>query len=582
MKKIILINFIFILLTTSLLYPQDQLKHEKKIYISPQGRLYINKALPAYLRLSTSPDDNAPSYLLRSESTPQFTNPMYFDTEGYNTIRSPWKVDTLTKQPIMPRQDIIFEIYADSKPPITTVNLNDIKFFKKGDIYYTSKLKNLSFNSKDELSGVENIYISINKEPYKIYNNSLSFEKEGEYFIQYYAVDNVGNVENIKHIKFYIDTTAPRTQLKFEGDVYENIISGKSKIVLSASDNENGAGVKNIFYSINNKPYQTYKSPILTLNIPQGEYILKYYSEDNIGNKEKEQEIKFYIDKTPPIIVQDIIGKSFYANGIEYSSGKNQLKLTALDNKAGVKEIYYSINGSEYKRYDGVVNLSNLVGNLVIKAYAIDNVNNKTESIEKGSSTGIPYVDLTGPSIKYSFNGPFFMFKDTIYISSNTLIKLWAIDNEAGVNYIEYSINQKDFTKYTEPFKINNEGVHTLIINAYDNVENNSSEKVTLFVDNTGPEIYEKFSIPPIKEKQNGQKIVAVYPQHVILFLSGTDKNVGTEKILYTTYSEKNAFLPYANPIKGFRKNEYYKFIIKAFDKLGNQSTKEIEFYVEE
>ena len=42
---------------------QAPLQHEKKIYVSPEGKIYINKALPLYLRLSTSPDKQDKTYL---------------------------------------------------------------------------------------------------------------------------------------------------------------------------------------------------------------------------------------------------------------------------------------------------------------------------------------------------------------------------------------------------------------------------------------------------------------------------------------------------------------------------------------
>jgi hypothetical protein len=84
------------LLIPAFLQGQDQPKHEKKIYVSPEGKMYVNKALPLYLRIATSPDDNAKTWLLRSEETARYSNPMYLDTEGYNTFRSPSAVDTAT------------------------------------------------------------------------------------------------------------------------------------------------------------------------------------------------------------------------------------------------------------------------------------------------------------------------------------------------------------------------------------------------------------------------------------------------------------------------------------------------------
>ncbi len=74
------------------LLSQKMPEHEKKTYIAADGKLYIQKSLPVYLMLSTKPDDKANSVLLKSESSANYTNPMYFDAEGYNSIRSPWEV----------------------------------------------------------------------------------------------------------------------------------------------------------------------------------------------------------------------------------------------------------------------------------------------------------------------------------------------------------------------------------------------------------------------------------------------------------------------------------------------------------
>src|SRR6266542_1361370 len=77
--------------------------HEKKVYVSPDHRIYYNKSLPVYFFVSTSTDPAAPRYLIHSETTPKYANPMYFDTEGKNTLRSPSAVDTVTKKIVEPK-----------------------------------------------------------------------------------------------------------------------------------------------------------------------------------------------------------------------------------------------------------------------------------------------------------------------------------------------------------------------------------------------------------------------------------------------------------------------------------------------
>jgi hypothetical protein len=157
---------------------QEQIKVEKKIYISPEGRMYINKSLPVYLRITTSPDDNAKSYLLKSEVTKKYSNPMYLDTEGYNTVRSPSEVDTASKQIVYPLHDIIFEIYSDSRKPRTIVKLGKVKKYIHNNEVYLTANANISLSASDAMSGVQFTYFSIDGAAYLKYSKPIICEKE--------------------------------------------------------------------------------------------------------------------------------------------------------------------------------------------------------------------------------------------------------------------------------------------------------------------------------------------------------------------------------------------------------------------
>jgi hypothetical protein len=574
----------FIVLLAGLFIPvflqgQDQLKHERKIYVAPDGKMYINKSLPLYLRIAASPDENAETWLLHSEETSKYSNPMYLDTEGYNTFRSPSAVDTATKKVIYPLQDIIFEVYSDSRPPATSVDFGGSKTYSKGDKLYVNGMIDLTLKASDATSGVENIYYSIDKAPYTTYSAPLKLETEKEYVIKYYAVDNVGNVEQLHELIINIDKSNPKSGYEVSGDFYENVISGRSKIILK-SDDAAGIGADYIIYKLDDGQEKKYLSPILASYIGQGDHRITFYAVDKVNNTEKENTFEFYVDKTPPVIVQEILGKSFFSGGKEYSSGRSQLKLTTFDNKAGIKEVYYSLNAGEYQKYERPVYLSNVTGNLTVRAYAVDNVNNKTESVETGDKTSIPYVDLTGPSIKHNFSGPVFAFRDTIYISSKTKIMLTATDSESGLERIEYRVDDDSVRIFQNEFAVKKPGIHNVYITSYDNVENTSTSQFVLIVDNEGPEIFATFSINPTGKLTTKEKVLDVYPSHAVLFLSSTDGVVGFDQLYYSVNGTPEK--KYAGGISSFKTIGEYDIVIRADDKLGNETFKNIQFFVNE
>ena len=571
---------ILILLLPSIclwLKAQEPIRHEKKVYVSPEGKIYINKALPIYLRLSASPDKQDKSYLLKSETTPAYANPMYLDSEGFNTIRSPWAVDTVAKQTVYPKQDIVYELYADSKSPKTTIHYSTGETFAKdGNIYIKGEVT-ITLEAADEISGVENIYYALDGGSYNIYSTPVKLQQEGEYLIKYYAADHVGNAELPGEAHIILDFSAPQTICEINGDRFENIISGRSKIVLKAEDK--GMGVDKILFRIDSAAWQKYQLPLAGSTMEQGEHRISYYAVDLTGSREEEKTFAFYLDRTPPVMVQELVGKSFISGGKEYASGRNQIKLTTFDNKAGVKEVYYSINNTPYVRYEKPFYLSDIKGDLLLKAYALDNVNNRTESLEKGESFTVPYIDLSGPSIHHSFTGPTFIMQDTVFINAKTSIVLKATDSESGVSRIEYAVDGSEPVSYNKAFSLEKEGVHKIHVTGYDNVENTSHSEFAVVHDNNGPAISTQFSIRPRDAKISEGKILEVFPGHTVVFLSCTDEIVGYDAIYYSLNG--TAEKKYTAPIGNFTSGGNYNLKIRALDKLGNETRKEILFAVE-
>jgi hypothetical protein len=571
---------ILVLIISGMGFPlkaQEPLRHEKRVFVSPEGKVFINKSLPVYLRLSTSAGKQDKTYLLQSTLTPAYVNPMYLDVEGYNSLRTPWAVDTVTKEPVYPKQYIVYEVYADSKPPVTAIHYDSLRTFVKAGKTYVNQEVDINLKASDEISGVENIYYSVDGEPFRIFSLPLKLQQEREYSLKYYAADQVGNAESPHTVNIILDLSKPQSSVEISGDRFENILSGRSKIIIKAEDK--GIGVDKISYKMDDAGWQKYQLSLPASAMAQGEHKISYYAVDLTGKREEEKNFDFYVDKTPPVMVQELVGRSFIAGGKEYTSGKNQIKLTSFDNKAGVKEVFYSVNNAAYVKYEKPFYLSDVKGDLILKAYAVDNVGNKTESLEKGESLTIPYIDLSGPMVNHYFNGPSFVIRDTLIVSSKTKIFLKATDSESGVNRIDYTIDGAEPVLYSGPFSLEKEGIHTLNFTGYDNVENTGQSEFTVIVDNTGPAITSQYSIPSRQTKISGGKNIPVFPGHLVVFLSCTDETVGFDAMYYTLNEipEKR----YAGLIGNFLLTGDYTLKIRALDKLGNESGKEISFSIE-
>ena len=364
MKRLTLQLLLFFIFSCGL-KSQDAVMPEKKIYVSPEGKTYVNKSLPVYIRLSTTPDGSGKSVWLTGANEPSAASPVYFLQEGYNTIQHPWAVDTVTKAIVYPSQSVVFEVYADSKPPKTSIRYSTGKTFTKGNRVFVNGAVAVTLEASDELSGVESVYYSLDGRSGTIYSAPVELREEREYLLTYFAADHVGNTEKPKEVRIFPDLDAPQSSLEISGDRFENILSGRSKILLKAEDK--GMGVERIVYRIDGEAWTNYQLPVNAGILEQGEHTLNYCAVDLTGNREEEKTFTFGIDKTPPVMVQELVGKSFIAGGKEYASGKTQIKITTLDNKAGVKEVYYSINNAAFVRYEKPFYPAEIKGDLILR-----------------------------------------------------------------------------------------------------------------------------------------------------------------------------------------------------------------------
>jgi hypothetical protein len=552
---------------------QQQKPHEKGAYVDSLNRYYMQTSLPIYLYISHKPNDKSPTALSQTNDDQKKNEiePFYMDGDGVHHIRHFDAIDKKTQT---------FVVHADGKAPATKATFENCPVFTKGQtIYYGIGLKVPIFTT-DEMSGIEKTFYSINGEDYKDYAQTIDFNKEGQQVLKFYAVDHVGNAGNPVEHQFIVDLSAPATKHILKGLYLENRLAASSQITLEAGDNF--SGVAKTFFRFDDGPETLWLGGNLNFyGLKEGEHTLTYYSVDNVQNKEKEVVFEFFYDKSAPIIATDILGDRFIVNDQIYFSGRTKLKITTVDNKAGVQKVMFAVDDLDFKTYDEPFYLPGKPGIHIIRYFAEDSLANKSLDKDKISyqqylhRIGKVYVDLVGPSLGYKYIGNTMGSRDTTFINAETKIELNFADAESGPQKLNYAMDGVALEiPYKEPFNVAQEGFHKVEIIGYDNVNNRNIKTFSFIVDKSGPEIMSRFSVKPIAMKDG----LEVYPPFVVLFLAPVDNLTGIGKISYVLNSELEK--EYQKSISNFKKGELNTVKVKITDILSNQSESEIKFYI--
>ncbi|RKY01404.1 MAG: hypothetical protein DRP55_04325, partial [Spirochaetes bacterium] len=218
----------------------------------------------------------------------------------------------------------------------------------------------------------------------------FQLDEEGEYKIEYWAVDGWGHEEK-HHIETYVvDLHGPSIDISFDG-IYEVTptvryhISPLTSIVVSAYDE--GCGVDRIEYRIDDGGTIPYEGPF---TLPDGAHNLYVAAYDNLGN----MEVKHYLiqvgggEPTTSCHLNPSLPdgeNGWYLNPVTVT-------LEASDDASGVAKTFYRIDSGEWKEYTGAFEVGD--GKHVISYYSVDNAG----FVEKAKSININ-VDMYAPEI---------------------------------------------------------------------------------------------------------------------------------------------------------------------------------------
>ncbi|MBF0352621.1 MAG: PKD domain-containing protein [SAR324 cluster bacterium] len=552
------------------------LVHEKQVYVSESNNLFWPMEKNVWIRLATSPRDDAPSFLLGKiykksdeEEKDLLDKGIKMEIPGRQFVR--W-VNFLTKDETM------FRFVADGAPPISKANFLEAPRFSTETTTYYGKGLTTEVLSNDDLSGVRQTYTSVDGLEFIPYQTVLAFNKEKEYNLRFYAVDNVGYAAEPVSINFIVDLTPPTSSHTVKTNFIENTLSTQSVIWLASQDEL--AGVQNIFFKFENQKDYTLYNPkvgVKVSGLDDGTHTLSYYAVDQVSNVEIVKQYTFYLDRIPSVVAHTFIGDLYKKDGKEYVSPRTRIQLTAEDNQIGPRLIEYKLDSGDFNKYVKPFTAPIRTGEFIVEYQAYDRLNNLTPS-----TTIKLLMDLVPTKTSHKIDGPnHSQGGGVLWITDQTAISLFSEDDLSGVQKVEYQIASDPVQQYNAKIRVANEGQYLFRYWGTDQVNNREMfSPILLIVDKTPPRIIEVFSIEPVREvKDDKAGMIRIYPVFTTLFLSALDNSAGLKQVRYSLNGA---------PMKEYKETMFfsepgrYTVTTEATDNVGNLSSQTTVFLIEE
>ena len=344
-----------------------------------------------------------------------------------------------------------------------------------------------TLTATDDASGVESVEYDLDGAGWAPYTEPLVVDEPGEHTLVYRATDAAGNVSEESVTEFVVvadageDTTAPVVETQLSGAQDEDgAYVGSASVQLTATDD--GSGVASVEYDLDGAGWTEYTEAVV-VDEP-GRHTLAYRATDVAGNVTEPASLTFDVvagqggDTVAPTVDHRVMGGAKNEAG-EYLSTVF-LRLLATDADSGVASVEYQVDGGEWLPYAKQISVRTPGAHTV--TYRATDVAGNVSALKTATfviAGGEEPGDTDGPVVTAAVSGS--RTRDGDFVAS-ARVTLTAVDEESGVDRIEFQADGGSWQRYAAPVAFAADGQHVVRYRAVDGIGNVTTGEVTFTV----------------------------------------------------------------------------------------------------
>jgi hypothetical protein len=380
-------------------------------------------------------------------------------------------------------QGVAFADEEAERPELNRVAAPSGGFFydAKTNRYFSDGKSSFTLRPVGDRRALERIELSIDDGDFKPFTESTKFDQEGFHLVKFRAVDPSLHWNPVQEFRIYVDLTPPKSFPFWHGPSFQRdgalFVSPQSVLSIVAQDSV--SGVSQIVWDDGGKsasfPGQLHFKT-------EGEHVVRFYSVDNVGNREPVQEMKFVVDAKAPETKAEVHGSALKTDAGNYVNGASEVILTSQDAGSGVKVIEYQLNGGPITEYRQPIPM--IDRKLEVKFHAIDAVGNS-----EAWKNIVLLQDMGLPTIAVEKIGNYVASGGRIFATPGFALNITAKDDESGLGEVVISRDGKSWEK-SQPGKVtfDQPGEYHFFARAIDRVGNTrDANPYTIVIDNQPP-----------------------------------------------------------------------------------------------